>query len=302
MRRLLLVLALAGVACSDEPEVVLEPASFIEKLRVLAIKAEPPEAAPGQNVVLTALVADPLAAIRDVGHLWVLCDPSTDNELGNACASQDLLRDFNPDELPDGVRVFPPLFDFAFYRSPPDVLDGLEEDSVQRQKGLTATVLLVVWEGGTQEDLQDPTIIRQLALKRVRIADPKEEPNRNPEIAALTLDGETWDSTPVLEVKAGSTINLTATSTAESVQTFERILPDGTVQEQSEQNVFSWYTRGGTFTQGLEYSSRTESGDPIGLTLPALGTLPNDVLDVWVVLRDARGGTDWAHRKLQLVP
>lgn len=301
MRRLLFVLLLAASgACSDKEEVVLQPASLVDKLRVLAIKAEPPEAAPGQMVSLTALVADPLEKLRNTGHLWVMCDPSVDGEFGNACAQTDTLRSFDIEELPPGVNVFPLFFNFAFYRAPWGLLDQLEEE--ERRRGMTATVLLVAWEGGTQEHLQDPSVLKQLAIKRIRIADPQEEPNRNPVLQSVTLDGQPFEESDAPQVRAGTTITLSASSTEDSVQVFERVLPDGSVVEQSEQNVFSWYTTGGRFTQGLEYSSRTESGKPIGLELPALGTLPDDRLDVWVVLRDARGGTDWARRTLQLVP
>src|SRR5690606_33453129 len=117
MRRLVFLLALAvSAACSDKEEVVLHPASLVDKLRVLAIKAEPPEAAPGQMVSLTALVADPLESIRNTGHLWVMCDPSVDGELGNACAQTDTLRSFDIEALPEGVNVFPLFFNFAFYQ------------------------------------------------------------------------------------------------------------------------------------------------------------------------------------------
>lgn len=301
MRRLVFLLALtASSACSDKEAVVLQPASLVDKLRVLAIKAEPPEAAPGEIISLTALVADPLENRRNTGHLWVMCDPSVEGELGNACAQQDTLRSFDLEALPEGVNIFPLFFNFAFYRAPWGILDQLEEE--ERRRGMTATVLLVAWEGGSQEQLQDPSILKQLAIKRIRIAEPQETPNRNPVLEAVTIDGQPFGETDEPRVKAGGTITLSASSTEDSVEVFERVLPDGTVVEQSEQNVFSWYTRGGRFTQGLEYSSRTESGDPIGLELPELGTQPDDRLHIWVVLRDARGGTDWAKRTLQLVP
>lgn len=301
MRRLVFLLALTmSGACSDKEAVVLQPASFVDKLRVLAIKAEPPEAAPGEIISLTALVADPLENRRNTGHLWVMCDPSVEGELGNACAQQDTLRSFDLEALPEGVNIFPLFFNFAFYRAPWGILDQLEEE--ERRRGMTATVLLVAWEGGSQEQLQDPSILKQLAIKRIRIADPQEAPNRNPVLEAVTINGQPFGETDEPRVKAGGTITLSASSTEDSVEVFERVLPDGTVVEQSEQNVFSWYTRGGRFTQGLEYSSRTESGAPIGLELPELGTQPDDRLHIWVVLRDARGGTDWARRTLQLVP
>lgn len=299
---LAITLASAAIACASDAADELKPASYIDKLRILAIKAEPPEATPGQFISLSALIADPYAGIRRVGFLWVMCDPSTEGEFGNACAQQDMLRSLDPNELPEGVRVFPPLFgQNAFYSAPWGILDELDVDSIERRRGLTATVLLVAWEGGRLEDLQEPDIMRQMAIKRIRVADPQETPNRNPELSAITLNGEPFDERDIPKVKAGSTIELAASSTEESVQVFSRVMPDGSTVEELEQNVFSWYTRGGRFTQGLSYSSRTESGDSIGLELPALETLPSDIVDIWVVLRDARGGTDWAKRRLQLI-
>lgn len=306
MRRLLWLLPVLGLlgACSDKnADDVFKPASLVEDLRILAVRADPPEAAPGQFIALSALVANPHKDAPSPGYLWVLCDPTTEGALGNACAQQETLRDFDPRSLPDGVRIFPLFFNFALYRAPPESLAPLPPESLERKRGLTATVLLVAWEGGNLNDLEDSDTRRQMAIKRIRIVDPQRLANTNPEIRSLTLDGAPFpdDGLP-FPVQAGSTVELVASSPPSSTQEFERPMPDGTFETQSEQNVFSWYATGGQFTQGLSYSSRTESGDPIGLKLPPLGVLPDDQLDLWVVLRDARGGTDWASRRLQLVP
>ena len=52
----LLLLAGLFVACNGE---MLESASTVSKLRVLAVRAEPPDLAPGETVTLDALVVDP---------------------------------------------------------------------------------------------------------------------------------------------------------------------------------------------------------------------------------------------------
>src|SRR5438132_1286666 len=51
-----LLVLLAFVACAPKD---FTPASFVDTLRVLAVRADKPFAAPGENVQLTALVVDP---------------------------------------------------------------------------------------------------------------------------------------------------------------------------------------------------------------------------------------------------
>jgi hypothetical protein len=63
-----------GVACADGPS----DETLVDELRVMAIQADPPEAAPGQEVSLTAAVADPQGAGADV-LLWHCTD------LGEGC-------------------------------------------------------------------------------------------------------------------------------------------------------------------------------------------------------------------------
>ncbi len=93
MRRSILVLAaLAIAACSPE----FDPASRIEKLRVLAIRAEPPEIDPTESSALTSLVlrADGAEAERTttVVHLACIPDPR-EPARASPCTAFALLRD-----------------------------------------------------------------------------------------------------------------------------------------------------------------------------------------------------------------
>ena len=72
MKRLLFFLPLL-VACGD----ALPVQSFVEKLRVLGVRAEPPEIAPGETTTLDALVVQPPKARAEsslpLTYLWISC-------------------------------------------------------------------------------------------------------------------------------------------------------------------------------------------------------------------------------------
>ena len=76
MRRVLaLALTASAVGCGAD----LPPASLIEKLRVLAVRAEPPEVAPGQKSMLDVLAVEPPVQQLDGGppsplsYVWLAC-------------------------------------------------------------------------------------------------------------------------------------------------------------------------------------------------------------------------------------
>ncbi len=68
-----LLLGLGVAGCGD----TLPVQSFVEKLRVLGVRAEPPEIAPGETTTLDALVVQPptarATAPKAVSYLWVSC-------------------------------------------------------------------------------------------------------------------------------------------------------------------------------------------------------------------------------------
>jgi hypothetical protein len=75
--RLALVAAGVLAGCSSD----LPASSHIDKLRVLAVRAEPPEVAPGQTTTLDALVVEPIVSqVNDLGppkgalsYYWLAC-------------------------------------------------------------------------------------------------------------------------------------------------------------------------------------------------------------------------------------
>src|SRR5262245_28292745 len=120
MRRSLIGLA-ALVACENS----FEPASYVQGVRVLAVKAEPAEVAPGATTTLTALAVDP-----GRGTLMASWDACTEPPLAGygAINSVCLQKDAAPYLVPLGtglsLAATLPLVaptDFA----PPDASGGL---------------------------------------------------------------------------------------------------------------------------------------------------------------------------------
>src|SRR5215471_9336002 len=83
----LVVVASTAVACRPD---LGAPTSLVDRPRVLAILAEPPEAAPGEGVTLRTFVASPDGTI-DAPADWSLClepNPVADNNVvADSCAT-----------------------------------------------------------------------------------------------------------------------------------------------------------------------------------------------------------------------
>lgn len=284
-------------ACAPAPE-QFTPASFVEKLRVLGVRAEPPDVAPGGRTTLDALVVD-AQPNRTHSYVWVICDPDPTGVLGSPCATQQAARD--PGELlgggVPGIHVHP-FTRTATWEAPANAFDGLPPGSVARRRGLEATVLLIVFEGEDLEALRRGEVEAQFALKRVRVVDAGTTPNRNPRIADVTLDGVPLPADAAPEVPRATPFSLAAAHDPALEEPFARVLSDGTEEARTEPSVFSWFTTGGRFEQLGGLTSNTIGPAPVTLQPPDAGAR----VDLFVLLRDGRGGLDWTARTVRLAP
>ncbi len=119
---------LAAAAGCGIPQ--FDPPSLVNSVRILAIKAEPPEAAPGDSVVVTTAVFDPLAAPLLV---WTVCTP--DPVAGASACAAALAK--------GGGAVADPLFG-------PVITVDIPIDALQGSKDPTALAVasLIVCSGG----------------------------------------------------------------------------------------------------------------------------------------------------------
>lgn len=268
MRRLALAVSLVApfAACSE----TLTAQSVVSDLRVVALRADPPTAAPGDSVELDALVVDPFGEDRPVTRLWAGClNPPTDNPA--RC-----LQGGVPTMLGDGET--------ARVEIPTDAL-------AERERGVFG-VLLYLCAGGTPVlsdtgvECDGPDSSQVLAVKRIRIeAQPD---NENPAIDEVLLDGLPFaeDEPQGIDRCHGSCEPhvLGVRAAAGSAET--------------------WVDAGQTRTEDLVTSWLATSGDfaaPFGLGPDAEAdwTAPDAEGTVlfWFALRDDRGGVVWAARQ-----
>lgn len=288
------------------------PVTYLEGLRVLAVRAEPADLNPGGLTTLNALVVDPSAPARQNTLLWLACDPDPAALDQPLCAKFTTFSD--PAELvgaggslPEGVR-FVGLGEEGLYRAPAELFAPLPADSPHRRRGLVAVVLLIAIGAPPPEsfpptelelaELMEKVRTKQvasvLAIKRLRIS---EDPalNSNPEIAGIRFDGELWGPglRPV-KLRPGQDHEVIGEAAEGAAEHYLTLDADDQPAEGDERLIFSWFSTFGDFE-----AARSPAGEALqsfGVPWP-FDELPADRRGaIHAVLRDGRGGASWIKR------
>lgn len=298
-----------GATSACEREFV--PETVVDKLRILGVRAAPPDLAPGETAILSALVVDPSRAGERSTVLWLGCDPDPLGLGRSACSDVDQLQrtsDFakSSDEsasLPPGMRVIG-LNQQAAFRSTPDLFRELSPEDSRRRTGTVAQVLMVaipeeVPLTATREELealfdrvQNHEIRSLLALTRIRVSEDPAR-NQNPVLGPLTVDGRPYPRGGALLLSPGTSVTVELDAPDESFETYEQPTPDGETHKE-EKLIAAFYSTSGRFKEPrLALRSGTEERFEVPgedqknpLSADRRGTL-------WVVVRDTRGGQEW---------
>ena len=252
----------------------------LDRTRVLAAKAEPAEARPGDTVQFQSLVFSPDPV---EGVIWFACLP--ENSTGFGCnIDPELLSGIDDQESLDfsqlieaGFAGFEPQFP-ASWAVPTTALDSLNEED--RQEGVSAlTTLSVLMEGASdQSDVS-------LAFKRFPISESL-TPNHNPDILHIEIDDTAYGSNELFQAIPGEPYTLNPVLSDISIESYNFLTRDGEVEERVEEPYFLWFTEGGSFGQYFSlypYSSVT-------WTAPST----NFSGRIITVMRDRRGGISWS--------
>ena len=216
-----------------------------------------------------------------------------------------------------------------------EVLDTLEANSVLLQGVLcsngkpTSRDAILRFVTGETDELEpcegnpvqaDRPIEGRFVTVQIPIEDDPDDPNLNPELLSLVLNGGSWPppyaagvpreapssgcATDLSEAeqmalpRAGdepSTINLAVTQ--ESLQTY-------TVNEMqlTEEIQVSWFADGGGYQTSFSFITAPATSILTSWQPPA--SVPDDgqLVRFTFVIRDGRGGTDWAERGLCILP
>lgn len=304
MRRAWLGVVLLVTAC----DYGFKPATLVENLRVLGVKAEPAELSPGQSAQLSALVPDPSRA-APASVLWIGCAPDPYNLNRTACADTSLLQD--PSALTGGTGTLPPgvsiigFNNHASYQAASDVFSMVPEGDERRTLGTVGQVLaFAVAEElsptATRDELkalfdrvQRKEVRSIIALFRLHISESTER-NTNPKLSALKFGDELVPVGAHVAVLPAAQVVLDAEVTPESWERYTATTPTATETRQ-ERMLASWYSTMGRFSH-----ESTALGAEVKTTLTAPGAADktDPVPDkrsgkLWLVLRDTRGGTSW---------
>ena len=299
-RSLPLVLALAYGTATCVP--ALGPGdSLITSTRILAVRADPAEAAPGANVTFTSFVAGPDGTVTNPGIDWSFCTapkPLTeDNVVSNACLNSSSLvaAGTGPSATTatpgDGCSVFGPDVGSAGLRPrDPDATGGYYQPLRADLTGSdTAFELARIHCDLTNADAAAATAFAAAY-----------QLNLNPQLVPLTatVGGTSVDLTAI---PAGARVTFEASWPAASAETFAYFDPvSQAVTSQRESMQVAWYSSGGA----LDTESTGRASDDPATTTDDGWAAPGTAgtVHLWIVLRDSRGGVDFAGYELVVGP
>lgn len=266
--------------------------SLVESTRILAIRADPAEAQPGTPVTFTPVVASPSGTVADAAIVWSFCTepkPLTeDNIVSTAClgTSARVAAGSGPNVIaivpPDACSVFGPDTPSANLRPPdPDSTGGYYQPLLAELAGADTAV--------------DPFRIRcALANADAQAASAfaaAYHPNQNPQL--LPIASIAGSAPGHAEVERAARVTLEASWPAASAETYVEFDPaTQAVTSQRESMQVAWFANDGvldTESTGRASTDLATTSDN-GWTAPATP----GVTHFWVVLRDSRGGVDFA--------
>jgi hypothetical protein len=276
------VAAAAAVSASGCQPGTDAPVTFVSGLRVLAIKAEPPQIAPGGSTAVTAFVVGTGAETPTVA--WSRCrrPPLPGEGVSPDCVTNVEAPYLEPIGGGLTITTAMPADVTADALGAPDASGGVYLPLVARvaagADAVVATYRLRLFAGAGGAS--------------------GEAANRNPAIAGVLVAGASGtsplDEAVPLVVHAGDRLTLTATFAAGSAEAY--VSPSSPGAPVAEVLTTSWFASAGDFSNERTSDQQPDTELRLDQRLPAPGT----AIDVWAVARDERGGADWVHRVLEL--
>lgn len=262
--------ALAGATCACDSD--LPVSSEVDGLRILAISAEGPWAHPGLPSRLSALVVGG----PEVAYSWRWC-PTTE---GGAAAHQ---CPYHSDELPSQIPGLDLGTAATATLTVPEEIDWALLCELSRAADCAGDRLSVFVR--LEVSSADDHLVGVKELPVVR----NNHIHQNPGINGLTLLRSTGQSTRMEGPMAEA-----AVSPAEEVELELHLSPESaeTVQGGVETLAVSWFADGGSMDIGRTRPEEDNRTAVNRWTAPDATEEP--IVNIYVVVRDDRGGTSWA--------
>jgi hypothetical protein len=293
-----LALALASSACAPD---LGPPDTLITSTRVLAVRADPAEAKPGATVTLTPLVASPDGTVASPPIAWSFCSVprplTTDDVVSQACLDSALQMvagegpSITASTPGDGCTLFGPDIPAGGLRPvDPDATGGYYQPVLAELPGVAATIDLL----RITCDLSGASAATAAAFAAAYV------PNANPELLPLVvmIDGS---PAPLTAIPAGARVDLEASWPSASAETYAYYdAATDTVTARREAMSVAWVSSAGaldTEATGRAATDFATTSDNAYVAPSAAGKV-----HLWIILRDGRGGVDFAAYDVDVVP
>ncbi len=255
----------------------------VDRLRVLAVAAEPAEPRPGDVVSFTSLIVSPVDPLA--GSAWFACSADLSTDYGCE-VDPALLEGAESGEIDPATLAEAGLIGFLPYLAPTwtvpdDYLDALDDDA--KLEGTFGMVYIMAFP--EKEEVDEADI--EIAYKRVPVS-LASTPNNNPVVTALSIGGYAVPAGGTIRVQPGKTYTLDYAMADGSVETYSYRNSSGIDEERDEEPYATFYLQEGSFDQAYAVWPDTQ----VEFTAPSEPTL--DAQSLWVVVRDRRGGMAWA--------
>jgi hypothetical protein len=254
MKRYLFIIVLVS-ACYP----TFESGSIIKDLRILAIKAEPPEPGPGDKITLSSLIADPKG--KGFTPYWFICDPGRYYPKGCAWMEEDGFL-LGRTKIVSG----------RLPKSPTEYL--------LKQRGGRPFFLYITLVALGKEKAE-------AAIKRVVVSLNKVR-NHNPKIKKLLVDGEEFPAQGKKKIPPKKRVRLTPVMMSATREPYFEKTIEQKYLPRVERFFYSWFATGGKIS-----SSMTQDPSPSVLWQTPEFEFPEKQIKIYLIVRDGRGGVDF---------
>jgi hypothetical protein len=283
-----------GQGCGGD----FDPASRVTDLRLLALRADAPYAAPGQQVHLDALAADPAGQAITWG--WGLCvNPASPSAPGCLAVL---------DRSTVVVEKDASTFDFTL---PSDVIASIPAAAAAHA---SVGVVVVACPGELGEARGSIPFQCRDASGRVlgtdeyvvgvkRVFARGTDKNENPVIAGVTWDGADWPASEIKDVvPCDESGNDYGACTSNEQHVIAVAVPQPSIESGvdsfgtsfHEQVVVQYYATEGIFEHDVRLADDTTTG------WTARSASAGRTVTMWFVARDDRGGVAWDERRINV--
>jgi hypothetical protein len=297
----------------------MDPISLISKFRVMGVLAEPPEIKPGEGTVLRVLYDDP--SDRNVMVVWLTClgvfspGSTVASEIVGACTP---VAPVGIGEGSDGEA------EYEIASTPTDLDLGLDAGVDASIENVSVTVIVFLCAGGVLDggmpfiptdsvpeggiwDMDLDALCTggdSLIATKVVVISNSDNPNKNPEIDEVLLDGKPISPDQPYPCKGEdgctSSIRIKASLTEESFQEYE----DQFGEMQEESPYISWFVSRGKVSNDRARASEPDDpdSDTHGYFETKWEPKGSTATKFWLVAHDVRGGAAWKKYQIGIEP